>query len=191
MLGLLSSLGANDIPANAIWFVIPDGFYYTVEKGFTGLNLSDRSYFPGLMAGQSVLGTLVVSRSTGKRSVIIAEPVHFADQVIGAVGVSYSVDQLSLEINEAMQLPPAAVFYALDMNGQTALHSDPTLMFQYPSDMGSDSLRSAVATMLSEQSGTVEYIFRDMHKTVLFERSAVLGWVFALGFSEPATANLP
>ncbi len=190
MRGLLSSLSARDFPANAIWFVRPDGFYYSVELGYTGLNLSDRSYFPGLMAGQSVLGTLVISRSTGKRSVIIAEPVRVANQVVGGVGISYSVDQLSREIDGTMQLPPATVFYALDTNGQTALHRDPTLMFEYPSDMCSESLRSAVARMLSEQSGTVEYIFRDMHKTVLFERSSVVGWVFALGFSEPATENM-
>jgi hypothetical protein len=49
------------------------------------LNLFDRPYFPSLMAGQSVLGTLVISRSTGKRSVIIAEPVRVASLVIGAV----------------------------------------------------------------------------------------------------------
>jgi hypothetical protein len=137
-----------------------------------------------------VLGTLVISRSTGKRSVIVAEPVRITDQVIGAVGVSYSVDQLSLEIDQTMQLPGGTAFYALDMNGQTALHRDPALMFEYPSDMGSDTLRSAVARMLSETSGTVEYVFRDTHKTVLFERSSILGWVFAVGFSEPVTADL-
>ena len=190
MIRLLQSLAATGIPANAIWFVRPDGFYYTVEKGYTGLNLFDRPYFPGLMAGQSVLGTLVISRSTGKRSVIIAEPVRVANLVIGGIGVSYSVDQLSREIDQTMQLPPAAVFYALDMNGRTALHRDATLMFEYPSDMGSDSLTAAVAQMLSEASGTVEYIFRGMHKTVLFEQSSVLGWVFALGFSEPANADM-
>ena len=190
MAEVLQSLDATGIPANAIWFVRPDGFYYTVESGFTGLDLSDRPYFPDLMAGRSVLGTLVISRSTGRRSVIVAEPVRVADQVIGAVGVSYSVDQLSLEIDETLRLPGGAVFYALDPDGQTALHRDAALMFEYPSDMGSDTLRSAVARMLSETSGTVEYVFRDTRKIVLFERSLVLGWVFAVGFSQPGTADL-
>lgn len=190
MVGLLQGLAATHIPANAIWFVRPDGFYYTVEQGATGLSLSDRPYFSGLMAGQSVLGTLVISRSTGKRSVIVAEPVRVANLVIGAVGVSYSVDQLSLEIDQTTQLPPADVFYALDKNGQAALNRNPALMFEYPSDMGSDSLTAAVAQMLSEASGTVEYIFRGMHKTVFFEKSSVLGWVFAIGFSEPATPDM-
>ena len=125
MLEPLGRLSAADPQANVIRFVRPDGYYYSVERGFTGLNLSVRSYFPGLMAGQRILGALAVSLSTGKRSVIIAELVRFADRVI--VGVSYSVDKLSVEIDAAMQLPPAAVFYALDMNGQAGLHRDPAL----------------------------------------------------------------
>ncbi len=46
------------------------------------------------------------------------------------------------------------------------------------------------ARIWGASGGTVEYIFHDMHKTVLFEKSLVLGWVFAFGFSEPATANM-
>jgi uncharacterized protein (TIGR02246 family) len=189
---LLASLGNTGVLANAIWFVRPDGYYYTVELDYTNLNLSGRSYFPGLMAGQSVLGTLVISLSTGKRSVIIAEPVfNQVHQVIGGIGISFSVDQLSLEIDSQMQLPAQTVFYALDLNGQTALHRNPTLMFEYPSDMGSPSLNSAVVEMLAKESGMITYVFREMRKTVFFERSSILGWVFALGFSEPATGNMP
>ncbi len=112
-------------------------------------------------------------------------------QVIGGIGVSYSVDQLSQEIDTQMQLPAQMVFYALDMSGQTALHRNPELMFEYPSDMGSPTLRSAVEEMLAKQSGVVTYVFRDMRKTVFFEKSSILNWVFALGFSEPATGDLP
>ena len=189
---LLASFGNTGVPANAIWFVRPDGYYYTVESDYTGLNLLGRSYFPALITGHSVLGTLVISLSTGKRSVIIAEPVfNQVGQVIGGIGVSYSVDQLSQEIDNQMQLPAQMVFYALDMSGQTALHRNPALMFEYPSDMGSPSLSSAVQEMLTKQSGIITYIFRDMRKTVFFERSSILGWVFALGFSEPATGSIP
>jgi ketosteroid isomerase-like protein len=189
---LLASLNNTGVAANAIWFVQRDGYYYTVEKDYTGLNLSERSYFPALITGQSILGTLVISLSTAKRSVIIAEPVlNQFGQVVGGIGVSYSVDQLSQEIDSQMRLPAQVVFYALDLGGQTAIHRNPALMFEYPSDMGSPSLRSAVQEMLAKQSGTVTYVFGDMRKTVFFERSPMLGWVFALGFSEPAIGTMP
>ncbi|MBI5545088.1 MAG: cache domain-containing protein [Deltaproteobacteria bacterium] len=185
MRGLLLSMGDTGILANAIWLVRPDGSYYTVEKGLTGSSLADRPYFPALMNGRSVMGTLVISRSTGKRSVIIAEPIKKESRVIGGVGVSYSVDALSKEIDEAMGLPAGVVFYALDPAGQAALHRDPSLMFAYPSDLGEESLRSAVATMRSKDTGTVDYVFRGTQKRVLFQKSKTLGWIFALGFSEP------
>jgi hypothetical protein len=142
------------------------------------------------MAGQSTLGTLVISRSTGKRSVIIAEPVFNGNRIIGGIGVSYSVELLSSEIDKQMQLPAQVVFYALDLNGQAALHRDPSLMFAYPSDLGDDSLRAAVAEMLSKPRGTVTYVFRDMRKTVFFMKSSVLDWVFALGFGEPVNQEM-
>lgn len=185
----LRTLAETGILANAVWFARPDGSYYTLEAGLTGQSLSDRPYFPDLMAGRRVMGTLVVSRSTGKRSVIIAEPIKKEGRLVGAVGVSYSVDALSKEIDEALRLPARVVFYALDPAGQTALHRDPALMFAYPSDLGDQSLRQAVATMRAKERGAVDYSFRGAQKRVLFQRSNALGWIFAMGFEEPAARN--
>ena len=36
----------------AVWYVLPDGTYYTVDKGLMDVTLSDRSYFADLMAGR-------------------------------------------------------------------------------------------------------------------------------------------
>src|SRR4030042_5564078 len=49
--GVLAEFGRSGIKASAVWFVQPDGSYYTVEKGLTGLNLRHRGHFPPLMAG--------------------------------------------------------------------------------------------------------------------------------------------
>jgi hypothetical protein len=59
----------------AVWFALPDGNYYTTEGDRAERNLKDREYFPSLLAGQDVLGSLVVSKSTGHRSIIVATPV--------------------------------------------------------------------------------------------------------------------
>ena len=68
---------SEDLETDAtVWFAMPDGRYYATEaKGLTDQNLKDRSYFPSLMAGKDVEGDLVVSKSTGHRSVIVAKPV--------------------------------------------------------------------------------------------------------------------
>lgn len=172
--------------ASAVWFARPDGTYWTVEKGATGQSLRDRAYFPALVSGQSVEGALVVSRSTGQRSVVVAEPIRRGGQVVGAVGLSLSVEQLSNALKQQLALPANMIFYALDSKGQTALHYDPKLMFAFPSDMGGPTLKTAVREILSRQSGSVRYEFRGVPKTVYFERSKLLGWVFVLGVNEPA-----
>jgi len=77
------------------------------------------------------------------------------------------------------------IFYALDAQGRTALHSEESLMFQFPSDIGDDSLKAAVRTMLTEPAGTQRYTFRGSHRTVIFEKSPATGWVFALGMAQP------
>ena len=51
-----------------VWYLRPDGTYDTVDKGLMDVKLSDRSYFPDLMAGMKITGALVVSKSTGQRS---------------------------------------------------------------------------------------------------------------------------
>ncbi len=180
MEGLLTEFDKSGIATAAVWYAMPDGGYYTVEKGLTGENLSDRPYFPGLVKGREVAGELVISRSTGKRAAVFAVPVRTGDEITGALGVSLSVEGVSRLLNEKMGLPPDLVFYALDTKGQASLHEKPELLFAYPSDMGSETLNEAVKKMMSESEGVVNYEFQGK-KTVYFKKSPLTGWVYALG----------
>jgi len=140
-----------------VWFVLPDGSYYTVELGKTNLNLSDRDYFPGLMAGDEVLGPLVVSKSTGKASLIAAVPVVRGGEVIGALGTSIFLDDLSTRLAAAINLSDDMMFCATDDEGQVALHSDTELIL--------------------EQDPVLP-------ENVVFKTSLLTGWRFALGFKD-------
>jgi hypothetical protein len=92
---VLAEFAKGDIKSSAIWFVRPDGSYYTLEKGPTGENLNDRFYFPRLMEGKEISGELVLSKSTGKRSAIVAVPVKKNEIVIGGLGVSLDIEEIS------------------------------------------------------------------------------------------------
>jgi hypothetical protein len=190
--GPLSELGKGIDTNAAVWFVRPDGSYCTVEKGLTGQSLSDRTYFPGLMAGNDVEGELVRSKSTGKRSVIIATPIRRDGQVTGGLGASVDMEKLAKMLDERMQLPSDMVFYSIDPQGRTALHRDTVRMFEFPSEIGSRSLRNALMEMLSRPAGAVTYTFGGAKKTALFRKSEATGWVFALGTGgKSKTGELP
>jgi hypothetical protein len=181
MKGLLSEFNNGGIHAAAVWYARTDGQYYTVEKGFTDQNLSDRPYFSQLMAGKPVVGDLVISKSTGKRAVIVAVPIRKDGKVVGALGVSLSAGEVSRMLQEKMALPGDMVFYALDAQGQCSLNKETSRLFAYPSDIGSKTLKNAVREMLSRQEGVVRYEFHG-EKIVLFKRSNLTAWVFAIGF---------
>jgi methyl-accepting chemotaxis protein len=173
---------SGDLPSDAaMWFARPDGSYFTVAAGPTGETLKDRDYFPALMTEKDVNGSLVISKSTGERSVIVATPVVKDGQVVGALGATISVEKLAKLVNDKLRLPKDVIFYALDASGRTALHKDATLMFQFPSDLGDESLKSAVGKMLAAPEGTDSYSFRGVRRTVIFERSQAPDWVFVLG----------
>ena len=172
---------ASDIVAEAaVWYALPDGTYDTAEEGPTGNNLKDRDYFPDLLAGKDVLGPLVISKSTGHRSVIVATPVMVEGKMQAALGVSVRARLLSDYVMTRTNMPPELIFYALDGTGKTVLHRDPDKMFHYPSDMGDPSLDAAVKEILGKQSGVVTYSLLGKERTGLFTKSNLTDWHFVL-----------
>lgn len=188
MRGLLAELEKSGIKAAAVWFARPDGSYYSLAQGLTGKNLRNRDYFPGLMAGADVTGALVISRSTGKRTVIVAVPIRRKGKVIGALGTSLAVEEISKRLDEQMGLPENIIFYALDPKGRTALHRITARLFGYPSDMGSRSLTKSVRRMLAEPEGEVTYDFYGRRK-VVFRKFSLTGWTYAIGIETGPSAR--
>ena len=168
-------------PQQVIWFVLPDGTYYTSAEGRLDQKLSDRAYFPGLIAGKVVCGDLVVSKSTGKKSVIIAVPVKSDGHVIGGLGASIFADDLSQLLNERLKLPTGSLFYALTKDGVTAYHIDPKLDFEDPRQQQNPTMSDAVKTMLNQAAGEVTYEFNGAPRRVYFNTSALTGWKVAFG----------
>ena len=156
MVGLLAKVEQAQVP-NIVWFVLPDGSYYTVELGKTDQNLSNRTYFPGLMAGNNVLGDLVVGKTSGLKSLIAASPVIKEGEVIGGLGAGISLDDLSNTIGEELALPDDMVFYATTEAGDVVLHSDTQLILETSPNLA---------------------------KNVVFGTSPLTGWRFALGFKD-------
>jgi hypothetical protein len=175
----LAVLAKSDPAFAAVWFARPDGAYFTVEAGPTGQSLMERAYFPALLAGRDVEGDLVVSRSTGQRSAIVAVPVRAGGRIVGALGVSIAMEKVAADVDKTLALPDSVMFYALDRRGQIALHRQSGLLFEFAAQLGSPTLTEAVRQMLAKPEGTVHYLFRGAERTAIYRRSDVTGWVYA------------
>lgn len=176
---LLMQLSSDLTTDATAWFVLPDGSYFATEAGgMTEQNLKDREYFPALMSGKEVFGDLVISKSTGHRSVIIAVPVRSGEKVIGGVGVSMRVLLLSELVDQHMSLPPNTYFYALERDTRIVLHRYAERMFKMPSDVGDESLGEEFKRALTKDSGSMEYTLQGKKIAAIFQLSKTLGWYF-------------
>jgi len=167
----------------AVWYVLPDGRYYTVDKGLMDVKLSDRSYFADLMAGKRIIGSLVVSKSTGQRSAVTAIPIKEGDKVIGGIGASLFLDKFSEEIGSVLSLRPDAAFFALAPNGQTTLHQKTDRHFLDPRELGSETLKKTANEMLSKNAGESTYFFDNVNKKAIYRTSDLTQWKFAITFN--------
>jgi methyl-accepting chemotaxis protein len=178
--GPLAEVGRHNVPA-ALWFALPDGSYWTVGEGRISGGLAGRAYFPRLMAGQTVIGDLVVSQSTGRSVAIVAVPIRSADgTVAGALGSSIYLDSLSLLLDQQMALPESFTFYSIDATPIGALNRNLDLIFTRPLTLGED-LSRAIREMLERDEGVVSYRFLETQRTVLYRKSPITRWWYALG----------
>ncbi len=113
-------------------------------------------------------GDLVVSRSTGKRSTVIAVPVLHGSRVVGALGASISMEKVADLIDHATGFPPQVMFYALDAHGMIALHREPGLLFEFAPELGGPTLSAAVHEMLAKPEGAVRYEFQGAEREAIF-----------------------
>ena len=174
--------GGMTVPA-VHWFARPDGSYWTLEQGLAKGNLSDREYFPRVLAGQTILGELVVSLSSRRNTAIVAVPVSGRDDsIVGVLGASIFLDSLDALLAEDMAgEKDRLLFYAIDAKGLGALHSDPSFIFTEPLKLGDADMRRAFTEMLAGQEGVVTYSFRGKPRTVLYRRSPVTAWWYGVG----------
>jgi hypothetical protein len=168
--------------ASALWFALPNGSYWTLDGGPQTANLRTRAYFARLLGGKEVIGDLVVSKATKKAVAIVAVPIVERNAVVGALGASVYLDQLSAELRREMHLPAGTIFYSFDSNGIVALNWDKTLIFLQPRKVSAD-LDRAFGAMLAHAEGRETYVFRGKARTVLYRKSNITRWWYAFGFA--------
>ena len=178
---LLLEGASSDVPA-LYWYCLPDGSYYTSEKDRVDASLSGRSYFPQLQRGEDVLGALIVGKTSGLKSAVVAVPVLNGVHLSGFLGASIYLKPLQQRLIEEVSIPDGWVCFCLDSEGVTALDtSDENLILDRPLEQDqSPSLVSAVQYMLDHPSGATTYNWGGVDKAVLFTEGEYSGWRYAL-----------
>lgn len=171
---------AKDLETDAtVWFMLPDGSYYSTETGgLTPENLKNRDYFPKLLKGESVDGDLVISKSTGHRSIIVATPVRVNGQTVAAIGVSLRARLLSSLIERHTHLPENTYFYAMTPSAKIAIHRYADRMFKQAKDVGDEILEEDFKKTFKREQGTFAYELKGKRISTVYRKSTPLGWYF-------------
>ena len=164
------------------WFALPDGSYWSLQSGKEAGNLAHRDYLPKVLAGETVIGDLLLSTATGKPMAIVAVPVYDADQaVVGVLGASVYLEELSEVVRQQMGVGEGVIFYSFNQEGLVGLVYDRGLIFFEPRKSDDQGLVQAFDEMLSREDGIVTYAFEGQARTVAYRRSPLTGWWYAFG----------
>lgn len=174
---LLISLESS-YPEARFWYANPDGSYYTTVDNLTSANLKDRPYFPGVLAGNASMGTIVVSKSTGRYTAIIAVPVLKEGMVSGILGTSVYCDTLEKTLEEEVRLPEGYYFFILDARGEPVLDSLPGQIFSLGN---SPAARDFLNTT---RKGSVRYQHDGASHSAQFTTSDLTGWKIGVGWKD-------
>jgi hypothetical protein len=159
-------------PPSAIWFAKPDGAYYTASGGLMQQTLADRAYFPALMGGQDVLGAVVISKSTGQLSAVVAVPIIHNATVAGALGASVFVDNAAEDLAAKLELPEGMDVLVLDATGETVVFPVTDAMPKW--------FAASKKAGIFQAPGAVELVVEGKPVTVLHRVSAYNGWHYLL-----------
>jgi hypothetical protein len=158
------------------FYVLPNGNYYTVDKGYTNLNLSDRGYFESLFQGNPVLGYEIYSRSSGKKSGLMAAPIFDREQVSGALGASIFLDELHSKINRELMVPLDYTWFVISSDGLTMLDQDQDYIFINALTQTPEPMQNAISTALRSSSGSIAYKLGNTTRTGFYQKLANLDW---------------
>lgn len=179
----------NDkLPAVYFW-VLPDGNYYSVEKDFTNLNLSNRPYFKPLFSGKDIWGEPIYSRSTGKKSAVFATPIRSKGKINGALGASIFLDELHSRLNKTFAFPKDYTWFAINSEGLNMLDMEAEYIFMDLKTEFTPSVQQAVSTILKNKKGEVEYQIGNVKRQASFHKIPKLNWWMVVAKRE--SANLP
>jgi methyl-accepting chemotaxis protein len=146
-----------------------------------GSNASDRNvgatgYFKEAMAGRTNMGTVVLSKATGKPVTPIAVPIHSGANVVGAVILSLRIDFLA-NIVAGDQVGRTGYVAVVDSAGMIIAHADPDLIMNMNILETEGDLANDIGKV---KSGISHYVFKKVSREAAFATVKDTSWIVIL-----------
>lgn len=149
-----------------------EGYYNTNIKTDAG-NISDRAYFPRVMAGERVLSNPLISRSTGKKVVIAAVPIKGPDgKVIGLMGGAIDLIKMYRFVKGFESGELNGYSYLVDKTGLVITHPNKDFIMKENITVLSEEINEEIIEVSKEillkEKGHIQYTYNGIENDVFF-----------------------
>lgn len=139
-----------------------------------GLNLKGRDFLAKAKSGVSTVGSVVVSRATGKLVCTAAVPIYKGGEIVGAVVSAVHLEAVT-RIFDQMRIGRSEYPYVVDKDGYYVVHPvrDNILKTNISTIKGMETIWDLVK---QSKKGSVEYEVEGARKFACVSPVAVTGW---------------
>lgn len=154
-----------------VFTIRPDGMNVGRSDGKPPIDYSDRSYFKQVMDGAALGKQVVISKTTGKPSLILSAPIYTTGKgLAGVIAMGMSLADISDIIAKA-SIDKTGYAFLLDEDGKVVAHQKQ----EYTNSMADFSKHPAFLGRSNEQARKI--IFDDQgRKVVAYTQKTRQGW---------------
>jgi methyl-accepting chemotaxis protein len=162
----------------AVNLVSSDGIVYVSSSAAAvGVDVTTREYYKTAMAGQNNVGSVTVSKVTGKLVTPIAVPVRVDGAVVGVVSLILKIDWLTdLVANE--KVGKTGYAFIADGSGLMVAHPNAENILKL-NISGEKGMELLARNMAAGKSGVEKYVYLGVAKTAGYAPVKSTGWSVA------------
>ncbi|HUX39387.1 MAG TPA: methyl-accepting chemotaxis protein [Rectinemataceae bacterium] len=150
------------------------------RKANVGINISDRDYFKAAMKGVPNVGTVAISKASGRIVLSTASPVYASNgkDITGVATITMEIAYLT-DLIDKVKIGKSGYVVIADKTGLTIAHPDKESILK--EDITKVAGKEALAQMVTQgKSGIVEYHRSGVDKTAFVVHEPITGWsIFA------------
>ncbi len=144
--------------------------------GASEANIGSTGYFKEAMAGRTSMGSVVLSKLTGKPVTPIAVPIHVGANIVGAVVLTLRIDFLG-NIVAGDRVGRTGYVAVVDSAGMIIAHVDPDLIMNMNILETEGDLANDIGKV---KSGVSHYVFKKVPREAAFASVNETSWIVIL-----------
>ena len=132
------------------------------------INISDMKYFKDAMGGRVIVSDVMTSKISKKPVITVVQPITSYSQVVGALVVEISFNNISMHARELV-IGEKGYAFMIDKNGMFVYHpNQEKALKENIKDIKSEDLQALVKKMLEGEDGSGFYTYEGVHKYAKF-----------------------